>query len=109
MAGQAPSAGHAGGARRWRRARTSGAVVDDAFLIPYAAVVTREIDPDSVKADSAAAMASRGIGEVNAAVSGYLRVVGCESGSGKVIHTASGLEQFRADQRLQIRLYRGPT
>jgi HlyD family secretion protein len=43
------------------------ATADDALLIPYAAVVTREIDPDSVKADSAAAMASRGIGEVNAA------------------------------------------
>jgi len=39
-----------------------------ALLIPYASVVTREFDPDSLKADSTAeAMASRGIGEVNAA------------------------------------------
>jgi HlyD family secretion protein len=44
------------------------ATAEDALLIPYAAVVTREFDPDSLKADSAQAeMASTGIGTVNAA------------------------------------------
>jgi HlyD family secretion protein len=43
------------------------ATAEDALLIPYAAVVTREIDPDSLKTDSAAAMAGLGVREANAA------------------------------------------
>lgn len=46
------------------------ATADDALLIPYAAVVTREFDPDSLKAkesEDPPALASTGVGEANAA------------------------------------------
>lgn len=46
------------------------ATADEALLIPYAAIVTREFDPDSLKAkegEEPPALASTGVGEVNAA------------------------------------------
>jgi HlyD family secretion protein len=44
------------------------ATADNALLIPYAAVVTREFDPDSLKAkEGSEEIASTGIGEANAA------------------------------------------
>jgi len=46
------------------------ASAEDALLIPYAAVVTREFDPDSLKAkeaDKPEEIASSGVGEANAA------------------------------------------
>ena len=40
---------------------------ENSLLIPYAAIVTREFDPDSLKAKETASADSPGIGEVNAA------------------------------------------